>query len=256
MEAALIKIGGSTLDTPGLLKELAEDVVRIGPGRAILLHGGGKDISRALEATGRPTEFVDGLRVTDDESIRTVEMVLSAQVNKRIVRAVQAADGKAVGVSGVDGSLFIAQPHENRRLGHVGSVVRVQPEVVTTLLDHDFLPVVSPISIGLDQQAYNVNADHAAADLGIALSVDDLVFITDVPGILVEQMTVPCLTIADIENLIAAGQITGGMIPKARSCSQAVLKGVKRVHILAWKGPMTISEHLAGKQSHGTTITQ
>ena len=256
MEAALIKVGGSTLDTPNLLAELARDTARLGAGRAILLHGGGKDISRALEATGRPVEFIDGLRVTDDAAIETVEMVLSGKVNKSIVRAVGAAGGRGVGISGVDGGLFIAEPHEDRRLGHVGAVTSVGTEIVSTLLEHGFLPVISPISVGKDGEPYNVNADHAASDLATALPVDDLVFITDVPGILVEQMTMPCLTIADIENLIAAGQITGGMIPKARSCAQAVLRGVKRVHILAWRGPTTLSDHLAGKVSHGTVITQ
>ena len=256
LETALVKVGGSTLDSNGLLDELAKDMVRLGSGRSILLHGGGKDISRALEQMGQTTEFIDGLRVTDYEAIRTVEMVLSAQVNKRIVRSIIAANGKAVGLSGVDGGLFTAEQHGDPRLGHVGQVVTVHPEIITTMLEHDFLPVVSPISLGVDGETYNVNADHAAVDLATTISATDLVYITDVPGVLVESMTMPALTVADVENLIAAGQITGGMIPKVRSCAQAVLRGVERVHIIAWQGSHTLTEHLRAGQSHGTVITK
>lgn len=255
MATALVKIGGSTLDAPGLVDELARDLVRLGPGKAILVHGGGKDINRALERLGQVSTFIDGLRVTDAAAIDTVEMVLSGQVNKRLVRAILAANGRAVGISGVDGSLLCAEPYGDGRLGFVGEVFDVHHGLLVTLLKHGFFPVVSPISIGKDGMPYNVNADHAAADLAVAIPVDDLIFVTDVPGVLVEGLPVPTLTVSDVENLIAAGQITGGMVPKVRSCTQAVLRGVERVHILAWQGPMTISEHLAGKLTHGTVIT-
>jgi acetylglutamate kinase len=251
----LIKIGGSTLDTPGLVSELAEDLVRLGSGNVVLVHGGGKDISRALDRLGQASTFIDGLRVTDAAAVDTVESVLSAQVNKRLVRAILAAGGSAVGISGVDGALFRAQPYGDGRLGFVGEIIKVDPHVVVTLLGEDLLPVVSPISVGLDGSPYNVNADHAAADLAMAMRVDDLVFITDVAGVLVEGLPAASLTVSDAENLIAAGQITGGMIPKVRSCTEAVQRGVGRVHILAWQGAMTISEHLAGTRRHGTVIT-
>jgi acetylglutamate kinase len=135
-------------------------------------------------------------------------------------------------------------------------VAEVRHALVVTLLEHGFFPVISPISLGTNGMPYNVNADHAAADLAMAIPVDDLVFVTDVPGVLVEGLPVRSLTVSDAENLIAAGQITGGMIPKVRSCTEAVLRGVGRVHIIAWQGPMTISEHLAGKAAHGTVITK
>lgn len=256
MATALVKIGGSTLDAPSLVDELAADLVRLGAGKAILVHGGGKDINRALERLGQPSTFIDGLRVTDAHAIDTVEMVLSAQVNKRLVRAILAANGHAVGISGVDGALFRAKPYGDGRLGFVGEVVEVRHTLITALIEHGFLPVISPISVGEDGLPYNVNADHAAADLAMAIPVDDLIFITDVPGVLVEGLPVPSLTVSDVENLIAAGQITGGMIPKARACTEAVGRGVERVHILAWQDPMTISEHLAGKRQHGTVITR
>jgi len=255
MNTALVKIGGSTLDAPGLVGELAADLVRLGTGRAILVHGGGKDISRALDRLGWPSQFIDGLRVTDAQAIETVEMVLSAQVNKRLVRAILAAGGSAVGISGVDGGLFRARQHGDPHLGFVGEVSEVRPEIVVALLDHGFLPVISPISVGEDGRAYNVNADHAAADLAAAIPVDDLLFITDVPGVLVNGLPAPSLSPIDVEHLISAGQITGGMIPKVRSCTAAVARGVRRVHVLAWQGPTTISDHLAGTHSHGTVIT-
>ena len=253
---ALVKIGGSTLDSPGLVSELADELVRLGGGRTILVHGGGKDISRAIEKNGRPTEFIDGLRVTDAHDIETVEMVLSAQVNKRLVRSIIAARGRAIGISGVDDAMFRTCPFGDGRLGYVGEICEVNPDLVRTLLDGGFIPVISPISIGDDGLPYNVNADHAASDLAMALPVNDLMFITDVPGVLVEGLPIPSLSVADIENLIAAGQITGGMIPKVRSCAQAVRNGVQRVHVLAWQGPMTLSEHLRGERSHGTVISE
>ncbi len=256
MGTALVKIGGSTLDSPGLISELAEDLVRLGAGRAILVHGGGKDISRALDRLGKPTTFIDGLRVTDAEAIETVEMVLSGQVNKRLVRAIHTTGGRGIGISGVDAGLFRAKQCSDGRLGYVGEITSVDSTIIRTLLNDGFLPVVSPISLGDDGLAYNVNADHAAADLAMALPVDDLLFITDVPGVLVEGLPIPELSIADVENLIAAGQITGGMIPKVRSCAQAVLRGVSRVHVLAWQGPMTISEHLDGSRRSGTVIAR
>ncbi len=256
MNCALVKVGGSTLDSPSVVGELAEDLVRLGPGRSIVVHGGGKDISKALDRLGREFEFIDGLRVTDGESIETVEMVLSAQVNKRLVRAIIAAQGNAVGLSGVDASQFRVRPYDDGRLGFVGEIVEVRPDVVHALLGGGFLPVISPISLGEDGLPYNVNADHAAADLAMSLEVNDLVFITDVPGVLVEGLPVPQLSVADVENLIAAGQITGGMIPKVRSCAGAVTRGVDRVHVLAWQGPMTLTQHLEGERSHGTVIAR
>jgi acetylglutamate kinase len=254
MKTVLVKVGGSTLDDPGLIAELADDLVRMQSAHPIVVHGGGKDISRALDRLGKPTEFVDGLRVTDAEAMETVEMVLSAQVNKRLVRAVIAEGGRAVGLSGIDSALFRAKPYGDGRLGFVGQIDAVNPTIIHALINDGFLPIVSPISLGTDGLPYNVNADHAAADLAMALPVDDLLFITDVPGVLVEGLPVPELSVADAENLIAAGQITGGMIPKVRSCAEAVLRGVKRVHVLAWQGPKTISEHLGGHQRHGTVI--
>ncbi|OQB34990.1 MAG: Acetylglutamate kinase [Candidatus Latescibacteria bacterium ADurb.Bin168] len=251
---ALIKIGGSTLDSPGLIGELASDLARLGAGRTILVHGGGKDINRALDRLGQPTMFVDGLRVTDAAAVETVEAVLSAQVNKRLVRALLAAGARAVGISGVDGALLRARPYGDGRLGFVGAIEKVDPAVLVAVLNAGFLPVVSPISVGGDGLAYNVNADHAAAEIAMAMKVDDLVFVTDVPGVLVGGGTLPLLTGADAEKLIANGQITGGMIPKVRSCVEAVRRGVGRVHILSWDGAATISEHLAGVRSHGTVI--
>ena len=116
------------------------------------------------------------------------------------------------------------------------------------------MPVVSPVSIGEDGLPYNVNADHAAGDLATAIPVDDLIFITDVPGVLLEGVPLPRLSVGDVDNLIAAGHISGGMIPKVRACTDAVTRGVERVHILAWNGPTTLSEHLSGEQLHGTVI--
>ncbi len=255
MSTVLVKIGGSTLDDNGQVGEIAADLVRVGAGRAIVVHGGGKDISRALDSLGQASRFVDGLRVTDAEAIETVEMVLSAQVNKRLVREIIRAGGNAVGISGIDGGLLRAVPYGDGKLGYVGKVETVRDGLVTTLLEAGLTPVVSPISLGADGQAYNVNADHAAADLATAIPVDDLVFITDVPGVLLEGVPLPELSVGDVDNLIAAGHISGGMIPKVRACTDAVAEGVGRVHVVAWQGPNTITEHLSGALRYGTVIT-
>jgi len=182
----VVKMGGSTLDTENILARFAEAVARVPSDcDVVVVHGGGKDIGRQLERMGRKFQFIDGLRITDDDVIDAVEMVLSGIVNKWITRALEKQGVRAVGISGTDLGLFHAKKLivKEGDLGYVGSIEKVNTELLQILLAHGIMPVVSPISIGPEYRAYNVNADHAACRLAEFWKADDLIYITDVPGI-------------------------------------------------------------------------
>jgi len=250
-------MGGSTLDTENVLAEFAEAVSRVPETcHLAVVHGGGKDIGRQLERMGRKFTFVDGLRVTDDEVIDTVEMVLSGLVNKWITRALEKRGVHACGISGTDRGLFTATKLEvkNGDLGYVGAIETVNAELIELLLSQEITPVVSPISLGPGHRAYNVNADHAACRLAEEWSADDLIYITNVPGITIAGAIRGMIAIDEVETLIDSGDITGGMIPKVMSSAAAVKHGVGRVHIIGWKGPDSIVDSIDGSQQWGTTI--
>lgn len=253
----VVKMGGSTLDAENVLSEFAEAVARVNAENDIaVVHGGGKDIARQLERLGRKFEFVDGLRVTDGEIIDVVEMVLSGIVNKWITRALGKNGVRACGVSGTDLGMFRATKLtvKGGDLGFVGAIESVDTELVDILLSRNVTPVVSPISIGPECRAYNVNADHAACKLAEFWKADDLIFITDVPGIKVAGELRDSIAVAEVESLIETGEVTGGMIPKLMNASSAVLGGVGRVHVIGWKGPDSIADSLNPNVRWGTTI--
>jgi acetylglutamate kinase len=256
-EKIVVKMGGSTLDSENILVEFA-DALALAPAgsRITVVHGGGKDIGRQLDRMGRAFTFIDGLRVTDDETIDVVEMVLSGLVNKWIVRALEREGLRAVGVSGTDLGLFRAVKLEVKGgdLGYVGAIEEVNTELVDLLIDHGIIPVVSPISIGPGCRAYNVNADHAAQKLAEVWRADHLIYVTDVPGIRVGGEARSEIRIDEVERLIDAGEITGGMIPKLMSSASAVMNGVGRVHIIGWKGRESIADSLRRENRWGTVI--
>lgn len=253
----VVKMGGSTLEAENVLAEFAESVGLVPPEHdVVIVHGGGKDIGRQLQRMGREFTFIDGLRVTDDEVIDVVEMVLSGIVNKWIARALGKRGIKAAGISGTDLDMFHAEKMivKNGDLGYVGSIEEVNTELIDVLLSNGIVPVVSPISIGPGYRAYNVNADHAACKLAEAWKADDLIYITDVPGILVGGEVRALIRVEEVEGIIDSGDITGGMIPKIMSSAAAVKQGVRRVHIIGWKGPSSIIDSLDGSKRWGTTI--
>lgn len=246
MERIVLKIGGSELESlapdatsdfvAGLIAALRELQKR---DAIILVHGGGKGIASLQTRLGLQPRFVDGLRVTDDASLDVAEMVLSGLTNKRLVARLVATGLSAVGLSGVDDGLLRVNKlsHPSGDLGWVGDIVETRPEVVESLLDRGILPVVSPISLGLDGHTYNVNADHAAAALACALGAAELVFVSNVPGVLDRDKTcIPLLSPQDVEALIACGQINGGMIPKVRAALAALERGVARTRIVNLEG--------------------
>jgi acetylglutamate kinase len=217
---------------------LVEVVRGMADHRMLIVHGGGKEIASWQERLGLEPHFVEGLRVTDAQSLQVAEMVLSGLVNKRLVARLVAGGVPAVGLSGVDGGLIRVErmSHPAGDLGFVGRVVEVNPTSLEALLGQGLLPVISPISLGLDGQTYNVNADHAARAIARAVGTESLVFVSDVPGVLVEGSPLPHLGTDQVEPLIRDGVIGGGMVPKVRSALAALAGGVLTVRITNLEG--------------------
>jgi len=244
----VLKIGGNELDDPGFVKQLVQ-VVKDLPAPPILVHGGGKEISNLQERLGLEPRYVDGLRVTDDESLEVVQMVLAGRVNKRLVSALIAQGVDAFGMSGIDRSAVKAEKlhHPSGDLGWVGHVTAVRAEVFLSMLEHGITPVLSPICWGGDGSIFNVNADNVAEGVALALGADMLVFISNVPGVLVGDRLLERLDPARAEALIADGTVSGGMIPKVRSALESVARGVSAVRITNLQGL---------RQGTGTVVTR
>lgn len=220
----VLKIGGNEIDQPAFLSGLCATVRAIG-GAGVIVHGGGKEIAAALQRYGLDFEFVDGMRATSPAAMAVVEQVLSGAVNKRLVAQLNAAGVAALGLSGVDLGLLHTEPLRpgGRDLGRVGAIVSVRAEVLRALLSQGWLPVLSPVSLDQhDQQPTNVNADHAARAVAAALAADELIFVSNVPGVLIDGAVVPQLSAAQSAEHIASGAIGGGMVPKVRAALEAL----------------------------------
>lgn len=242
----VVKIGGNEIDDPEFIDRLGEAVATLTV-PVIIVHGGGKEIRELQTQLGVQPQYISGLRVTDVASLDIVKMVLAGRVNKRLVSALLLAGVDAFGMSGVDRACLkaVKLEHPDGDLGLVGRVVEVRTEVFTRLLDDGSVPVLSPICYGPDGSTFNVNADHVAQAVAIALRAELLVFVSNVPGVLREGNLLPQLTAAEVNQLIADQVITDGMIPKVQSATQAVEGGVAAVRIT----------NLAGlKAGTGTTI--
>jgi acetylglutamate kinase len=241
------------------MQEFAESIAALCQDHLqVIVHGGGKDIARQLDSLNKEFSFVEGMRVTDAETVKVVQMVLSGDVNKRIVNELLLKKVPAIGISGVDGGLFTAAKMliKGQDIGFVGDIIgdQINTDVVNSLFKTGFIPVISPVSRGIDGAFYNVNADLAASELAMALEAEDLIFISDVPGVMIGGAVRKIIRISEIEDLISTGDITGGMIPKLRSASDAVQKGVGRVHICGWNGSGTLLNELTEENSTGTVI--
>lgn len=233
----VIKVGGNELDDPTFVGGLVRAVKGL-PEPPVLVHGGGKEIRSLQERLGLEPHYVDGLRVTDVESLAVVQMVLAGRVNKRLVAALTAEGVDAFGMSGVDRGSVKAEKleHPAGDLGWVGRVVAVRAEVFYRLLDDGIVPVISPICWGADGSMFNVNADHVALALAQALAVETLVFVSNVAGVLADGQLIERVTPAQAEALIAEGIVAGGMVPKIRSALEAVAGGVAGVCITNLQG--------------------
>ena len=268
-KTVVVKYGGHAMVDEDLKDFFAKDVVLmkyIGM-HPVVIHGGGPQIGRTMKRMGKTSRFVDGLRVTDDETMDIVEMVLGGKVNKEIVALINKHGGRAVGLTGKDGGLITArkmmvsrespagQAPEIIDLGHVGEVVGVDPNVIGILKEGDFIPVIAPVGVDDKGVAYNINADHVAGRVAAALKAERVVFMTDVEGIRdKEGKLISTLPVSRVEELIEDGTITGGMIPKVQASVQALAEGVGKAHIVDGRIPHAILLELFTDEGIGTEI--
>jgi acetylglutamate kinase len=256
----VVKFGGNAMVDPELAATFAEDIVLLRSVglKPVVVHGGGPQIGALLSRLGKETEFIDGLRVTDEETLDVARMVLVGKVGRDIVGAINVHGAYAVGLSGEDGGLITAAPRD-AALGFVGNVVSVQPGIIERLLAEEMIPVVSTIGSDAQGQAYNINADTVAGALAGALDAEKVIYLTDVPGLLTDvddlSSIVARIDIAGLEDLIAEGSINGGMIPKVRACIEAVEAGAKSAHMLDGRIPHVLLLELFTDAGIGTMVT-
>jgi acetylglutamate kinase len=257
----VIKYGGAAMKDAELRASFAVDVVllkHIGV-RPVIVHGGGPQIGALLERLGKKSTFVDGLRVTDDETMEAVEMILGGTVNREIVDLVQRGGGRAVGLTGCDGGMIRAHRRlkEGHDIGRVGEVVAVDPSVIEAVAAAGFVPVIAPIGVDDDGLTYNVNADEAAGAIAQALRAEKLILLTDVEGVLdADGRLVPELSRDRARELTVAGAVRGGMIPKLECCIAAVQGGVARAHVIDGRVQHAILLEVFTDRGVGTVITR
>ena len=257
----VVKYGGSAMSNEELQKNVIKDVtlLKLVGFKPIIVHGGGKEISRWVGKVGKEAKFVNGLRVTDEETMEIAEMVLG-KVNKSLVSMVQELGVKAVGLSGKDGGLLTVQKKyaDGEDIGFVGEITEVEPKVLYDLLEKDFLPIVSPIGLDEHFQTYNINADDAACAVAKAVGADKLVFLTDIEGLYKDvddkSSFISRLTASQADELIEGGYIGGGMLPKLSNCTSAIKNGVNRVHILDGRVPHSLLLEIFTNEGVGTAI--
>ncbi|MFB6346363.1 MAG: acetylglutamate kinase [bacterium] len=260
-EKVVIKYGGSVMQNDELKKRVAKDIVLlqyIGL-KPLVVHGGGPEIGGTLERIGIDSEFVDGLRVTDEETMDVVEMVLAGRVNKDIVNEINQAGGRAIGLSGKDGQMLLADPHSSQQeldvdLGQVGEIRSVNAEPLDLLEEKNYIPVIAPIGVNEEGVTYNMNADQVSGALASALGARKLIFLTDVVGIMIDGKLKSTLTLDEVEPLIQDGTIQGGMIPKVRACLEAVRSGVEKAHIIDGTRHHSLLLELLTQEGIGTQI--
>lgn len=257
----VVKYGGSAMANEELQRNVIKDVtlLKLVGFKPIIVHGGGKEISRWVEKVGKKAEFVNGLRVTDDETMEIAEMVLS-KVNKRLVTMVQELGVKAVGISGKDGNLLNVEKKysDGQDIGFVGNIKEVNPKILLDLLEKDFLPIVAPVGLDDEFQSYNINADDAACAIAKAVGAEKLAFLTDIEGLYRDindkNSFISRISQSKADALIEEGIIGGGMLPKLNNCTSAIKNGVKRVHILDGRIPHCLLLEIFTKQGIGTAI--
>jgi acetylglutamate kinase len=266
----VVKYGGHAMVDPELSRQFARDMVmlKVCGLNPIVVHGGGPQINKMLDKLDVKAEFREGLRVTDQDTMNVVEMVLSGSINKSIVASIQQAGGRAVGISGKDGNLLVAERFVKRKqdasgktvevdFGFVGEPVRVNTEILETIMKSDAIPVIAPVGVGWEGETYNVNADTAAGAIATATQAKRLLLLTDVAGVLdKDKNLISELRIGDVPDLIANGTITGGMIPKVESAVAVVESGVEGVIILDGRVPHSVLLELLTPHGVGTRVSR
>lgn len=260
-EIIVVKYGGNAMINEQLKEQVMEDIALlwlIGV-KVVLVHGGGPEINEVMDKLGKKSQFVDGLRVTDKETVDIVQMVLAGKVNKSLVSLLQMKGGHAVGLSGIDGGLLDAEI-KDERLGYVGKIVKVRPQPINDLLEKNYIPVISTVAGDRHGNVYNINGDTAAASIAGALGAGRLLMMTDIAGILRDKDDSASLihevTIDEATKLREDGVISGGMIPKVECCIKAINEGVEKVTILDGRIPHSILMELFTDEGAGTMVTK
>ncbi|NLK00779.1 MAG: acetylglutamate kinase [Clostridia bacterium] len=269
----VVKYGGHAMRSPELKQAVMQDItlmkfVGMNP---VVVHGGGPEINTMLDRLEIETSFVQGLRVTDKETMDIVEMVLVGKVNKEIVSLINKAGGSAIGLSGKDGNLFRAEKKTLRGtgddgeevdvdIGYVGEIVSVDPGIIQSIISQGYIPVVAPVGSGGNNESYNINADYVAGELASSLKADKLVLLTDVEGIVADPQDksslISSLRVDAIQGLIDRGVIQGGMIPKVQCCAKALLAGVGKTHIIDGRLPHSILLEIFTRRGIGTMVVK
>lgn len=260
-KTVVVKYGGNAMINETLKQQVMEDIVLlwlIGV-KIVLIHGGGPEISELMKKVGKESVFVDGLRVTDKESMEIVQMVLAGKVNKTLVNLLEMKGGRAVGLSGIDGRI-IESRIKNEKLGFVGEITKINPKTIEDLLSNGYIPVISTIGCDASGNTYNINGDTAAAHIAGALNAERLIMMTDIDGILRDKddpsTLIHEISIAETEKLYSVGIISGGMIPKVECCVEAIHKGVKNVVVMDGRVPHSILMELLTDEGAGTLFKE
>ena len=258
-KCVVVKYGGNAMINPQLKEQVMEDIVLlwlIGV-KVILVHGGGPEISETMKKLGKQAQFVNGLRVTDKETVDIVQMVLAGKVNKDLVNLLQMKGGHAVGLSGIDGGILEATM-KDEALGYVGEVTKVRTQPILDILEKNYIPVISTVASDRQGNTYNINGDTAAAYIAGALGAERLIMMTDIAGVMMDKddpdSLIPYITVSDAEKLKAQGVISGGMIPKVDCCIEALNAGVNNVIIMDGRIPHSILMELLTDEGAGTMV--
>ena len=256
----VVKYGGNAMVNDGLKQQVMEDIVLLWLTgvKVVLVHGGGPEISDMMNRLGKKSQFIDGLRVTDRETVDIAQMVLSGKINKTLVNLLQIKGGKAMGISGIDGKLIEADV-KDEKLGFVGDIRNINIAPVNDLLEKAYIPVISTVGCDGEGNIFNINGDTAAAYIAGALGAERLIMMTDIAGILKDKddpdTLIPAVTVKQAKELFASGVISGGMIPKVECCMTAIDRGVKNVIIMDGRIPHSILMELLTDEGAGTMVT-
>ena len=272
-KTVVIKYGGHAMQNEAIKKAVLQDVIlmKFVGMNPVVVHGGGPEINHMLERLNIKSHFVSGLRITDAATMEIVEMVLVGKVNKDIVAGINRLGGKAVGLCGTDGNLIQARKKIEKSkddkgqeitvdLGFVGEVERINPEIIHTVIDQGYIPVIAPIGVGSQGESYNINADYVAGEIAAALKADKFVLLTDVEGIFEnyeeKDSLISSLKVEQVPALIERGVISGGMIPKVECCVRALSQGVERTHIIDGRLPHSILLEVFTDEGIGTMVVK
>lgn len=257
----VVKYGGNAMTSEDLKEQVMEDIVLLSMVgiRVVLVHGGGPELSGLMQRLGKKPEFIDGLRVTDKETIDMAQMVLAGKINKSLVNLLQMKGGQAIGLSGMDGRLIEAKIRDPK-YGYVGDVTKINGDVVTTLLDSGYIPVISTLGCDTEGNTYNINGDTGAGKIASAIGAERLIMMTDIEGIMRNRedpdSLISSLTIEEAEQLTKEGVISGGMIPKVRCCTDALNEGVKAAVIIDGRVPHAVLMEILTDEGAGTLFTK